>query len=173
MAVSNDALTMELRRHTLAELKAHPRLLGRMVADDAEGRPAIGLFNRLITTKSNSRGEWIDVKRDGLRIVADAARIFPLQGGISVQNTGDRLEALVRTRSLSRDFIDSVQEAYEGLLDLLLAHQLRQMEGGKKVDKLIATSRLSRQTRSTLRMAMRAIKRLQERLQGEFGTDDY
>jgi len=167
----NDALTAELRHHTLSELQKRPRLLKMMADDDAEGRPAIGFFNQLITTTSNEFGKWIDIKRNGLRIVADAARIFALQNGIAVQNTTDRLEALVRIGKLSKDFKDSIQEAYEELLDLLLTHQIQQYEAGKKLDKLIAPEQLSDQTRSTLRMAMRAIKRLQEQLQAEFGAD--
>jgi len=167
----NDALTLELRRHLHSEIGEGSRLLKMMADHDAEGRPAIGFFNQLITTTKDEQGEWIDIKRNGLRIIVDAARIFALQKGVAVQNTSDRLKALVRIGKLSDDFADSVQEAYEELLDLLLSHQLKQARASKKLDKLINPDKLSRQSRETLRMAMRAVKRFQERLQDDYATD--
>ena len=166
----DDLLTTELRRHALSELKDKPRLLKMMSDHDAEGKPAIGFFNQLVTMK-DGKGEYIDIKRNGLRIIADAARIFSLQNGIAAQNTTDRLNALMRVGKLSTDFKDSVQEAFEELLDLLLTHQIKQAKAGKELNKLINPERLSPQSRSTLRMAMRAVKRFQERLQDDYATD--
>ncbi len=167
----NDNLTLELRRHVLEQIRKHPRLLKMMVDDDAEGKPAIGLFNRLITTTSGDAGEQIDMKRNGLRIIADGARIFALQNGVAATNTTDRLNALVRVGKLSVDFKDSVQEAFEELLDLLLINQIKQARRHDPLNKLIDPEQLSRQSRSTLRMAMRAVKRFQERLQDDYATD--
>ncbi len=166
----NDALTSELRRHAVAEVQKRPRLLKMMSDHDLEGRPAIGIFNQLLTVK-NQDGEHIDIKRNGLRIITDVARIFALQNSIALQNTSDRLSALVRKGKLSEDFKDSVQEAYEELLDLLLCHQIRQAQAGKNLDKLIKPKQLTPQSRSTLRMAMRAVKRFQEQLQDDYSED--
>ncbi len=165
----DDNLTGELRQHSLKVLKDKPRLLKMMADHDAEGRPALGLFNRLVTTKS-AQGEHIDIKRNGLRIITDAARIFSLQNSIAAQNTIDRLNALVRVGKISVDFRDSIQEAFEALLELLLNHQVEQAKAGKELDKLVNPEKLSRQSRSTLRMAMRAAKRFQERLHDDYAT---
>ncbi len=174
----DDRLTTELRRHLLSEIKRNPKLLQMMVEHDAEGSPAIGMFNRLITTKTISTGstnsktiDVIDIKRNGLRIIADAARIFALQQGVAVQNTTDRLTALLRIGKLSNDMRESVSEAYEELLDMLLTHQIQQAEKGEKLDKAINPEELTPQTRSTLRMAMRAVKRFQDSLRDEFSAD--
>jgi len=163
----NDALTTELRRHLIAELHRKPGLLKLMAEDDAEGKPALGIFNQLLTTK-DEKGEHIDIKRNGLRIIADVARIFALQNGIVVQNTSDRLSALVRVGKLSDDFKNSVQEAYEEMLDLLLRHQIKQVNAGKEPTKKIKLEKFNPKSRSTLRMAMRAVKRFQEQLQDEY-----
>ncbi len=171
----DDQLTSELRHHIFREIKRNPKLLQMMVEHDAEGTPAIGMFNRLITTKTIASGsdegktvEVIDIKRNGLRIIADAARIFALQQGVAVQNTTDRLTALSRIGKLSNDMRVSVSEAYEELLDMLLTHQIEQTEKGEKLDKSVNPEELTPQTRGTLRMAMRAVKRFQDSLQDEF-----
>lgn len=166
----DDNLASELRRHALSEFTQKPRLLKMMADHDAEGGPALGFFNQLVTTKGD-QGEHIDIKRNGLRIISDAARIFSLQNGVAAQNTIDRLNALVRVGKISEDFKDSIQEAFEALLDLLLSHQIKQAKKGQKLDKLIDPEKLSRQSRSTLRMAMRAVKRFQEKLQDDYATD--
>jgi len=166
----NDALTSELRRHLLVELHRKPGLLKLMAEADAEGRPALGIFNQLVTTR-DEKGEHIDLKRNGLRIIADAARIFALQNGIAVQNTSDRLDALVRVGKLSDDFKNSVQEAYEEMMDLLLSHQIRQVNAGKEPTKKIKLEKLTPGNRSSLRMAMRAVKRFQEQLLDEYSGE--
>lgn len=167
----DEGLTTELRRHVLSELQARQRLLKMMADEDAEGRPAIGFFNQLVTTTEDEQGKKIDIKRNGLRIIADAARIFALQNGIAVQNTTERMTSLVRVGKLSGDFSASVREAYEELVDLLLSHQLRQARRGKTLDKLVDPASLSEQSRATLRMAMRAVKRFQDRLADDYATD--
>ncbi|MCB1761428.1 MAG: CBS domain-containing protein [Gammaproteobacteria bacterium] len=168
----DDELTAELRRHVIAEIKRNPGLLKLMAEDDAEGRPALGFFNQLVTTR-DEQGEHIDIKRNGLRIIADGARIFALQNGIAVQNSSDRLSALVRLGKLSDDFKDSIQEAHEELLDLVLELQIQQAQSKQKLTKKIQPAHLSQNKRSTLRVAMRAVKRFQDRLLDEFSGDRF
>jgi CBS domain-containing protein len=166
----DDELTSELRRHVIEEIKRKPGLLKLMAEDDAEGKPALGFFNQLVTTR-DEQGEHIDIKRNGLRIIADCARIFALQSGIAVQNSSDRLSALVRVGKLSDDFKDSIQEAHEELLDLLLGLQIDQAQSKQKLTKKVQPNHLTQSKRSTLRVAMRAVKRFQDRLQDEFFGD--
>lgn len=169
----DDSLTNDLRQHVFSELANRPKLLEFMVRDDAEGRPPLGFFNQLITDSIKEHKGMIDIKRNGLRIVADAARIFALKHGVSSCNTNDRLKALLRLGIFSSDFIDNVTDAYELMLDQLLSHQIEQTEKGISVDKLIDVEHMSPHNRAMLRAAMRAVKRLQSRLQDEFTTSPF
>jgi signal-transduction protein with cAMP-binding, CBS, and nucleotidyltransferase domain len=63
-----------------------------------------------------------------------------------------------------------VLAAYDELLDLTLGHQLRQLENGEPLDKLLKPDELTPIEEESLRMAMRIVKHLQGRMQGEFGT---
>lgn len=162
-------LYTSLWTHTLESFSRRPRLLRFMADDDAQGRPALGLFNRLVTAAhADSRGK-VDIKRQGLRLICDAARIFALHAGISESNTVDRLRGLVRQGELSADLADSVIAAHEEFMDLLLTHQVRQMQQGQAPDKLINPDQLVPMRRESLRMAMHAVKRFQDQLQGRFG----
>jgi CBS domain-containing protein len=165
-----ESLTSSLRRHVLQSIQHNPQLLHLMTEHDAEGRPAIDFFNRLRTTPSK-RGNIVDIKRNGLRIIADAARIFALQSSISARSTPERLNALVHLGKFSSDFIAAVIEAYEELLDLLLEHQIEQANANLEPDRFIDPKLLTAQGRNALQMAMRSVKRLQDSLQKEFGTE--
>jgi len=165
----DDSLTATLRSHVYEMLDERSKLLAFMAEDDAEGRPPIGWFNRLVTTESNDDGGTVDIKRNGLRIIADAARIFALHAGIQSRNTHDRLTALVRLGALDADLVDSTLAAYSQLHELLITHQLDQVHRGEPPDKKIHPERLSSHGRESLRESMLAVKRFQERLQGQFG----
>jgi len=164
----DERLTAQLREHVHVELSSRQRLLTMMVEDDAEGRPPIGIFNRLVTSEQKAAKGRIDVKRNGLRIIADAARIYALSRGIKVCNTQDRIHALVRLGAIDADLADSVLNAYDELASLVLDHQLAQRRAGTSPDKLVALAQLTPYQREALRDSMLAVKRFQEKLQGDF-----
>ncbi|MCP4043411.1 MAG: CBS domain-containing protein [Gammaproteobacteria bacterium] len=166
----DDELTRNLRGHVYELLTKNSRLLTMMVEDDAEGRPPLGLFNRLVTEREMKSKGKIDIKRNGMRILVDAVRIYALKAGIHNQNTFERLTGLVRKGELSVEYTASVRAAYEALMDTLLLHQIQQAERGKNLDKLIKPKQLSAIELETLRMAMLVIKGFQEKLQADFNT---
>lgn len=169
----DERLTRALRRETLAALQGRTTLLEFMVEDDAAGRPPLGWFNRLVPAGDSERPGHIDLKRNGLRIIADAARVYALSAGIETCNTQERLQALLRQGRLSAGLFESVSAAQEILLDMLLEHQIQQCEAGQDVDKLLPFDTLGDTERASLRMAMLAVKRLQDQLQGQFGREAF
>ncbi len=169
----DDDLTADLWRHALKRVHDNRRLLTRMAEDDARGRPALGLFNQLVATTRDEAGAHIDLKRNGLRLIADATRILALNAGVTVQNTTDRLDALVRAGVFTETFSASVGDAYDAILDLLVSHQIDQAQAEQPFDTLLDPKALSEPSRVRLRLAMRIVKRLQERLQKTFGVTVY
>ncbi len=168
----NDRLTSELREHVHGSLSARSRLLQYMVSDDAKGQPSLNWFNRLVTTGERDGKQIIDVKRNGMRIVTNAARILALRNGISSCNTNDRIQGLAREGTLTADFAATVTAAYDELLDILISHQIRQRREGREPDKSVAPEDLPSSARESLRIAMHAVKRFQDYLQSEVGETE-
>ena len=162
-------LVTDLWEHVLETLHQHPKMLRFMTGDDAEGQPAVGFFNRLIRSNRDEGRGRVDIKRKGLRIICNGARIYALSARIRETNTVARLKALRREGVLTSEMIDSVLTAYEELLDLLLTHQIEQRQRGETPDKYIDPEALDDLTRQSLATSMRAVKRLQDRVQGVFG----
>ena len=162
-------LVTALWEHVHGVLAKEQRLLRFMAGDDAEGQPAVGLFNRLIrSTGEEGRGR-VDIKRKGLRIIANGARIYALSAGVRETNTVARLKGLRREGVLTSEMIDAVLTAHEELLDLLLTHQIEQRQRGEAPDKFIDPEKLDNLSRQSLATSMKAVKRLQDRVQGVFG----
>lgn len=165
----DEGLVGELRAHVNSELGRNAGLLKFMAEDDAQGRAPLNWFNQLVTIDRPDGMGVVDVKRNGMRIVANDARIFALKAGIAACNTSDRIEALVRKGVLSEDFGATVSAAYDELLGILLMHQIEQRRAGIPLDKEVALQDLSAPAREALRVSMRAVKRFQDRLQSEIG----
>ena len=145
-----------------------------MATENAEWRPPLGFFNQLIPLGFfnvhggvKAKGK-IDIKCNGLNILADIVRIYALKAGVHNRNTLERLMGLVRRGELSSEYANSVRAAYEALLDMLLSHQIRRAEKGKRLDRLIKPNQLSAVDHEILRMSMRVIKGFQEKLQSDF-----
>jgi CBS domain-containing protein len=166
----DDALTAELRAHLEREMRRGRGLLRLMVEDDAAGRPALGLFNRLVTT-THEGVETIDLKRNGLRIIVDAARVYALANRVRRSGTIERLDALARLGVFDPELAEVARIAFEELQDLLLCHQLRQAELGRTPDRHVPIEHLSANDRERLRVALRTARRLQQKLQYDFGIE--
>jgi CBS domain-containing protein len=169
----DEHLTNTLYQYALQRFAEYRLLLEYMAADDAEGSPAIGWFNRLVTSESDEHKGKVDVKRKGIRIIVDGARIYAISASITARNTENRLNALVRENILQAELVDAVKAAHEQLLDMLLAHQLRQYELNQPLDKYIDPDKLDATTLSGLRASMRAVKRFQDQMQGHFGREAF
>ena len=76
----------------------------------------------------------------------------------------------MRSGALSDVLASNTIEAYEELLDLLLEHQIAQASLAEPIDSLIDPGALSDQSRTSLLMAMRAIRRFQSHIHEEFDT---
>jgi CBS domain-containing protein len=162
-------LTAALQQHLLKSIGQSRYLFRLMVEDDAEGQPALGLFQRLKAT--GDHGGTVDLKRNGLRLIANAARIYCLSSGITATNTHDRLAALLRSGILESDLVDAAQAAYHSLLDLLMRYQLENHHAiGTEPPRKLPLKDLSSHDRNRLQTAMREVRRLQEALQARFGS---
>ncbi len=166
----SDNLTMQLRSHLNSELANDQgkMLFRRMVSDDADISQPLGLFNRFITS-SYKGSQVIDLKKTGMRIMVDSIRVFALREGISRCKTLERIASLQRLGIFDADFIETIRIAFEELQDLLLTHQLAQVEKGETPDPLIRMERLSSHDRERLRVSLRAARRMREHCQYTFG----
>ena len=131
----------------------------------------LGLFNRL-RTEDTDDGDTIDIKRYGIALINDIARIYSLQAGITSPGTAARLNALKGSRLLNRRDNQSLLEAWEFLTQLRLNHQLK-VWGSDKPKNAIDPDELSTLSRRQLKTAFKIIKEAQQGVGLKFSRQGY
>lgn len=127
----------------------------------------LGLFNSL-----KADDDLIDIKRYGLAIINDVARLYALQAGLEAPQTTKRLQELRGSRLLNRRDNQSLQEAWQFLAQLRLNHQLEVWGTDEQKNKL-NPDQLSTLTRRQLKSAFRIIKEAQQGVGLKFGRQGY
>ncbi|MEX1221163.1 MAG: DUF294 nucleotidyltransferase-like domain-containing protein [Idiomarina sp.] len=127
----------------------------------------LGLFNSL-----KADDDLIDIKRYGLAIINDVARLYALQAGLEAPQTTKRLQQLRGSRLLNRRDNQSLQEVWQFLAQLRLNHQL-EVWGTDAPKNKLNPDQLSTLTRRQLKSAFRIIKEAQQGVGLKFGRQGY
>lgn len=133
-------------------------------------KPPLGFFRQFVVDRSGKHKDEFDLKLHGTGPIANAARFWCLDAGISEANTIDRLTALQKAGYGDRKLITDLIESMEFLTALRLEHQLQLAQGGKKVSNYINPSNLSQLQRTLLKEAFEAITRAQDLIKSTFET---
>ncbi|WP_241968746.1 DUF294 nucleotidyltransferase-like domain-containing protein [Idiomarina tyrosinivorans] len=131
----------------------------------------LGLFNRL-RTRSSEQGELIDIKRYGIAVINDIARLYALEAGLTDAATPQRLNALRGNRLLNRQDNQSLLDVWQFLTQLRLQHQLA-VWGTTQAKNAIDPEQLSPMMRRQLKSAFRIIKQAQQGVGLKFGRQGY
>ena len=133
-------------------------------------KPPVGFFRQFVVDRSGAHKDEFDLKLHGTAPIANAARLWSLDAGISEANTIDRLSALHASGYGNPKTIASLVESMEFLTALRLEHQLQLAQEGKKVSNYINPGKLSQLQRTLLKEAFEAITRAQDQIKSAFET---
>ncbi|WP_300316609.1 DUF294 nucleotidyltransferase-like domain-containing protein [Idiomarina sp.] len=158
-------------REEIAKLANNDMFLGNLAILVNKIQVPLGLFNRLRTSDADGE-DTIDIKRYGIALINDIARIYSLKEGLIVPGTVARLKALQNSRLLNSKDNQSLLEAWEFLTQLRLNHQLK-VWGADKPKNAIDPDELSTLSRRQLKSAFRIIKEAQQGVGLKFSRQGY
>jgi len=158
-------------REEIAKLANNDMFLGNLAILVNKIQVPLGLFNRLRTSDTDGE-DTIDIKRYGIALINDIARIYSLKEGLIVPSTVARLKALKESRLLNSKDNQSLLEAWEFLTQLRLNHQLK-VWGTNKPKNAIDPDELSTLSRRQLKSAFRIIKEAQQGVGLKFSRQGY
>ncbi|MAO67444.1 MULTISPECIES: DUF294 nucleotidyltransferase-like domain-containing protein [Idiomarina] len=158
-------------RKQIADLARNEMFLGNLAILVNKISVPLGLFNRL-RTEDTDDGDTIDIKRYGIALINDIARIYSLQAGLTSPSTPARLAALKGSNLLNRRDNQSLLEAWEFLTQLRLNHQLK-VWGTDKPKNAIDPDELSTLSRRQLKTAFKIIKEAQQGVGLKFSRQGY
>ncbi len=140
------------------------RLLGRFALSY---RPPTGFMRGLVVEHSGEHLGQLDLKRGGLVPIVGLARWAGIAAGVTTLSTRDRLRGAGEAGTLSTSDVQTLEDAFELLTELRLAHQIEQLRAGSLPDDHIDPRSLSDLTRRHLKTAFRAVGAVQQRLSTE------
>ncbi len=167
-------LADDLRLHVTETAHGNHMFLHEMFEDDQDHGPALGWFRRFITMRdSDAPGfkGYLNLKHSGTLPLVEGMRLLCLREGLSPIPTLERLRALHTARILDDDEADYLAGAYRHITHLLLRQQIAETKAGKPVTNFVHPSSLTRRETDMLKDGFEAVRRLQDRLHGEFTGD--
>lgn len=155
------SLATSLRRYLLSITRGATAFQRFMSANALAAEPPLNFWGQ----PSGDGG--VDLKKFGVRLFVDVARVFALASGVEVVDTVDRLRLSGAEAGLSASEIEASLQAFSELQRLRLQMQgnaLRKGGEGEVIGNEIQPEALNEFDRALLREAIHQAKRLQQRL---------
>lgn len=166
--LSGDAeLAEAMRRHLMGLTTQHPIFLKAMAANALDTAPPLGTFRDFRSDLEADHPGKIDLKKYGVRLFVDVARIYALASGVPVTNTAQRLRQSGAALKVRAEEVEAAIEALDFIQLLRLRHQVLECPPGQG-DNLIAPESLNELDRRILKEAFRQARKLQTRLKLDY-----
>ena len=156
-----DAHAVAGNRELLQPVKDHLRdlMVGQELILTEFCRPALNfsvplsLFGNVKASKSG-----LDIKQGGIFPIVHGVRALSLEHGISVNNTFERIEALVQKNVLEQSTADNLSEALKQFFKWRLSQRLSQQHSSNKLDVKL----MERADRDLLRHSLHVVKKFKQ-----------
>jgi CBS domain-containing protein len=116
--------------------------------------------------KGGEHKNELNLFEKGIKPLADCARIYALENGITFQSTMERLHELANR--LDFKFAGDMEQAFGYLLTLIIHNQLRQAEEGGVPDNFVNPDTLTTFEQKTLKESFQLIAKLYSEIEGDY-----
>ena len=144
--------------------------LGHLSAQVVAHEPPLGFFRGFVVARAGEHKDTLDLKRGGVGLIVDLARVHALRTGLVSVNTRSRLLAAGRAGAISEGAAESLVDALEFISHVRLVHQSRQAVAGSQPDSRLRPDELTAFERRTLREAFHVVREAQQALAQQSST---
>ena len=124
--------------------------------------PPLGMFRQFVLTRDGQNRSSFNIKKQGVNIVMEMARVYALSSGSEAYDTLDRLEEASARGLLDPALKRELTEAYLFITHVRLEHQKEALEAGETAGNHLEPGRLTQFERNHLRDAFRILSKAQE-----------
>ena len=146
---------------------SNPALLRLLARFALSQRPPTGFFRGLVVEHSGEHRGRLDLKHGGMIPIVALARWAGIAAGVTSASTTERLRAAADAGTLSAADAHTLEDAFELITSLRLAHQVDQLRAGEEPDDFVDPAALSSLTRTHLKEAFRAVASIQKAVAAE------
>jgi len=157
-------LTRRLARHLRVAAHGSPLFLAHLAAHVVSQPPPLGFFRGLVVDRSGEHRDTLDLKRGGLSVTVQIARLHGLAAASEQTSTPGRLADAVAAGLVSAGLASDLRDAWEFIAHLRLRHQAEQVQSGHRADSKIQPSLLSSFDRRHLKDSFGVIRSAQAAL---------
>jgi CBS domain-containing protein len=148
----------------------NPALLRLLARFALSYRPPTGFLRGLVVEHTGEHRGRLDLKHGGMIPIVDLARWAGMAAGATSASTAERLRVAGAAGTLPAQDAHTLQDAFELISGLRLAHQVQQLRAGLEPDDFVDPAMLSSLTRSHLKEAFRAVASIQKRVASELSV---
>ncbi len=161
-------LAHRMRLSLFRQTQGNPLFL-RMLAQNALSvSPPLGRIRDFVTGADRDHPGTIDLKKFGVRLFTDAARVFALARQVEATNTVARIKRAGALMNIPPEDLAASLEGFNFIQLLRLRHQHFEQEHGRAGDNLIRPDELNEIERRILKEAFRQARKLQARLKLDY-----
>jgi CBS domain-containing protein len=148
----------------VAEARTVPGFVRHLAHRALDERPPTGFLRHLVVEGGGEHAGRLDVKRRGVTLVSNIARLQAIRAGSIEKRTLSRLRAARSAGLLDPDAAEGLDEAFRVLWTIRLEHQRRRLTEGAEPDDFVDPAALGQVTRRALREAFGVIRGAQRAL---------
>ena len=163
-----DSLSDALQAHMLEKASSNTIFLAALAANALDATPPLGIFRRFVVDKDGEHRDGLDMKKRGILLVTDTARLHALAHRIAAVNTDERLQALARGKHMTIGDSRNLADALRFMQQLRIRHQADQVSRGETPDNFLNPHELPRLAREQLRDAFKILDDSQAALRQKY-----
>jgi len=150
-------------KSTIAELvRTNPAFLRNLAQNVVDIPVPLGFFKNFAVERSGQYKNTINLKISGIVPLITCIKLLALSQGIGETNTLERIKGLLRSKIISSDQGEFLEQAFETFLTLKIRNNLQEMEKGKGFESHIDPAGLSTRQKQLLKEAFLAVSQLQK-----------
>jgi CBS domain-containing protein len=155
-----------LRQYLINRAGQYKGLMEALAADMLQVELPLAFFKDFVLEKGGEHKNELNLYEKGIKPLADCARIYGLEKGVTRRSTLGRLHELKSRHGLK--VAEDMTQAFGYLNGLLINKQLRQAEQGEKPDNFINPDLLTNFERKTLKESFHFTARLFVDIEGNY-----
>ncbi len=162
------AMAATLQAHMLERASSNSIFLAALAANALDASPPLGIFRRFVVDRDGEHRDRLDLKKRGILLATDTARLHALAHKVPAVNTDERLEALARGKHMAIGDSRNLADALRFMQQLRIRHQAAQVSRGDKPDNFLNPNDLPRLAREQLRDAFKILDDAQAALRQKY-----
>ncbi|MEE4192985.1 MAG: DUF294 nucleotidyltransferase-like domain-containing protein [Halieaceae bacterium] len=167
--VHGDAgMAATLQAHMLERASSNSIFLAALAANALDASPPLGIFRRFVVDRDGEHRDSLDLKKRGILLATDTARLHALAHRIPAVNTDERLEALAKGKHMAIGDSRNLADALRFMQQLRIRHQAAQVSRGETPDNFLKPNDLPKLAREQLRDAFKILDDSQAALRQKY-----